>query len=116
MVPGGFPLAEMHVATGVFRLDERATSVGVDRLIWVVGRTEGIGKYSIFKCLIVPVCWSSRSIFIQELEASNVTYTISKTTFLLAACIYVQINRIYVVKSEEIKKSFECVIFVTISI
>ena len=42
MVPGGFPLAEMQVATGVFRLDERATSVGVDRLIWVVGRTERV--------------------------------------------------------------------------
>lgn len=42
MVPGGFPLAEMQVATGVLRLEERATSVGVDRLIWVVGRTERI--------------------------------------------------------------------------
>lgn len=42
MVPGGFPLAEMQVATGVFRLDERATRVGVDRLIWVLGRTERI--------------------------------------------------------------------------
>lgn len=42
MVPGGFPLAETQVATGVFRLVERATSVGVDRLIWVVGRTKGI--------------------------------------------------------------------------
>lgn len=39
MVPGGFPFAEMQVATGVLRLDERATSVGEERLIWVVGRT-----------------------------------------------------------------------------
>lgn len=42
MVPAGFPLAEMQVATGVFRLDARATNVGVDRLIWVVGRTEPV--------------------------------------------------------------------------
>lgn len=33
MEPAGFPLAEMQVATGVFRLAERATSVGVDKLI-----------------------------------------------------------------------------------
>lgn len=35
-------MADTQVATGVFRLDERATNVGVDRLICVVGRTEGI--------------------------------------------------------------------------
>lgn len=33
MAAGGFPLADTQVATGIFRLDERATNVGVDRLI-----------------------------------------------------------------------------------
>lgn len=44
MIPGGFPLAEMQVATGVFKFDERATRVGVDKLICVVGRTKDINK------------------------------------------------------------------------
>lgn len=33
MVAGGFPLADTQVATGIFRLDDRATNVGVERLI-----------------------------------------------------------------------------------
>lgn len=38
---GGFPLAETHVATVIFISFDPATIVGVDRLIWTIGRAAG---------------------------------------------------------------------------